>query len=263
MGPSRGSVCPPSSTRYVSDSIAVSLFLQRLSTEKNPREQRSRDYECRSGGGPRGVCRGDRCCIAERKHRGLGSECVPHRAVDRSMAKEPRIGFWKLTFTEEVNCFRFGWKGPEVGEGHLLTICFMYNYHTLIHVACWRDMIEKKYRLKIRRSGHASATPGSAPATRVENKQDVNYHSARLPSSISTSPSFCCSSACSTVIDPAGRQMFPVVAFHSRMRPSFPAEDKTVLTELERKLYSRRMRKRIPCDVPLNPVYRRSVYHVG
>ena len=28
---------------------------------------------------------------------------------------------------------------------------------------------------------------------------------------------------------PAGRQMLPVVAFQRRMRPSFPADDKTVL----------------------------------
>ena len=28
---------------------------------------------------------------------------------------------------------------------------------------------------------------------------------------------------------PAGRQILPVVAFQRRMRPSFPAEDKTVL----------------------------------
>ena len=54
-------------------------------------------------------------------------------------------------------------------------------------------------------------------------------HSAGLPSSISTSPSLCCSSACSTVMYPAGRQMLPVVAFQRRMRPSFPAEAKTVL----------------------------------
>jgi hypothetical protein len=79
------------------DSIAISLLFQGLSTEKNPREQRSRDYECRSGGGPRGVCGGDRCCTAERKYRGLRIECVPPRAVDRSMATESRFGFWKLT----------------------------------------------------------------------------------------------------------------------------------------------------------------------
>jgi hypothetical protein len=54
-------------------------------------------------------------------------------------------------------------------------------------------------------------------------------HSAGFPSSISTSPSFCCSSACSTVMYPAGRQMLPLVAFQRRMRPSFPADAKTVL----------------------------------
>ncbi len=66
-------------------------------------------------------------------------------------------------------------------------------------------------------------------ATRLTGQWLTVFHSAGLPSSISTSPSFRCSSACSTVMYPAGRQMLPVVAFQRRMRPSFPAEAKTVL----------------------------------
>src|SRR5712671_5700246 len=83
-------------------------------------------------------------------------------------------------------------------------------------------------------------------------------HSPGLPSSISTSPSFCCSSACSTVMYPAGRQMLPVVAFQRRTRPSFPAEDKTVLVDLLSTTFIQRVRaKHIPRDVPLNPAHRR------
>lgn len=37
------------------------------------------------------------------------------------------------------------------------------------------------------------------------------------------------SSVCSTPMLPAGRQTFPIVAFQRRTRPSFPADDKTVL----------------------------------
>ena len=43
------------------------------------------------------------------------------------------------------------------------------------------------------------------------------------------STSACCSSACSTLICPAGRQTFPAVIFHSLTRPSFPADERIVL----------------------------------
>jgi hypothetical protein len=57
---------------------------------------------------------------------------------------------------------------------------------------------------------------------------------------------------------PAGRQMLPVVAFQRRMRPSFPAEAKTVLVcHKQRNL--KVSGEQLPRGVPLDPGYCRPV----
>ncbi len=55
------------------------------------------------------------------------------------------------------------------------------------------------------------------------------HHAQGSSTAMSASTSPCCSSACSTLIWPAGLHTFPAVIFHSRTRPSFPADDRIVL----------------------------------
>jgi hypothetical protein len=75
----------------------LAFLLQRLPIEKNPGEQRSRNYERRSRRSARGIREGDHCRAGERKHRRPGIKRVPHRAVDRGMAKKSRVGSRKLS----------------------------------------------------------------------------------------------------------------------------------------------------------------------
>jgi hypothetical protein len=65
-------------------------------------------------------------------------------------------------------------------------------------------------------------------------------------------------------MEPAGRQTFPDVAFHSRMRPSFPADESTVLHELDQAMQIRRLNnKSAPSDIPLYPSYGRPARQIS
>lgn len=57
----------------------------------------------------------------------------------------------------------------------------------------------------------------------------VTLQSFSSTMSVSALAGSSCSSICSTLMYPAVRQTPPTVCFHSRTRPSFPAEDNTVL----------------------------------
>lgn len=55
---------------------------------------------------------------------------------------------------------------------------------------------------------------------------------------------------------PAGRQILPVVAFQRRMRPSFPAEAKTVLVyHMSKQRNFKATAGYLPRGVPLHPGY--------
>lgn len=52
------------------------------------------------------------------------------------------------------------------------------------------------------------------------------------------STSAACSSACSTLMCPAGLHTLPAVIFHRRTRPSFPEDERTVLHDQDRSVHA-------------------------